>query len=240
MSKKFDVVIGNPPYQEEAQGGGHPRHAGLPPVHGRGLRGREEGRAHHPGALPVQRGLHAQGVEREDARRRAPDRRRITSPTANRSVSGPYGPHQGRHRRHLPRLGAQARPHRLLHQAPRAQHDPAQGRRVRNGTSSRLWASRAHASYRYTDKLYEDNPEARALRPEGNTALVNTNAFEQFSFLYHDEQPDDGHEYVRVLGADQERSAPPAGFAASYVTGPESFDKYKVVGPGGERVGVDN
>ena len=39
-------------------------------------------------------------------------------------------------------------------------------------------------SYRYTDKLYEDHPEALELRPEGNAALVNTNAFEQFSFLY--------------------------------------------------------
>lgn len=57
-------------------------------------------------------------------------------------------------------------------------------------------------SYRYTDKLYEDYPEARALRPEGNAALVNTNTFEQFSFLYSAGQPDDAQPYVRVLGLD--------------------------------------
>src|SRR5207248_211430 len=54
-------------------------------------------------------------------------------------------------------------------------------------------------SYRYTEKLYEDHPEALGLRPGGNAALVNTNAFEQFSFLYHVEQPNDD-KYVQLLG----------------------------------------
>ena len=53
---------------------------------------------------------------------------------------------------------------------------------------------------RYTAKLYEDHDEALALRPEGNQALVNTNAFEMFSFLFHAEKPSDGNEYVQLLG----------------------------------------
>ena len=64
-------------------------------------------------------------------------------------------------------------------------------------------------AYRYTDKLYEDHPEALALRPEGNTALVNTNAFELFSFLYHDQKPSDGNEYVRAPRSDQEQARIP-------------------------------
>ena len=43
-------------------------------------------------------------------------------------------------------------------------------------------------SYRYTDKLHEDHPEA-LLYARGQPALVNTNAFEQFSFLYHENSP---------------------------------------------------
>ncbi len=35
------------------------------------------------------------------------------------------------------------------------------------------------------------------MRAGGNAALVNTNAFEQFSFLYHAEQPSDDHDMFR-------------------------------------------
>ena len=85
-------------------------------------------------------------------------------------------------------------------------------------------------SYRYTAKLYDDNPDARALRPAGNEALVSTNAFEQFSFLYLVERPHDGQSYVRVLGLDGKKRAS-RWIRSDYVTGPENFDKFKVVAP---------
>lgn len=85
-------------------------------------------------------------------------------------------------------------------------------------------------SYRYTDKLYEDHPEALKLRPEGNTALVNTNTFEQFSFLYYETRPADDHEYVQVLGVIKNKRFR-RWIRSEYVTGPESFDKYKVALP---------
>jgi hypothetical protein len=85
-------------------------------------------------------------------------------------------------------------------------------------------------SYRYTDRLYEDHPEARALRPEGNTALVNTNTFEQFSFLYHAALPEDAHKYVQILGVIKNKRHY-RWIRSDYITGPESFDKYKVAIP---------
>jgi hypothetical protein len=85
-------------------------------------------------------------------------------------------------------------------------------------------------TYRYTDKLYEDHPEARSLRPEGNTALVNTNAFEQFAFLYHSDKPADGNEYVRVYGL-AERTRSYRWILRDYLTGPDAFYKYKVIVP---------
>lgn len=85
-------------------------------------------------------------------------------------------------------------------------------------------------SYRYTDKLYEDHQEARALRPVGNAALVNTNTFEQFSFLYHADKPADGNEYVRVLGLIKNKRVS-RWIRGEYITGPESYDKFKVVVP---------
>lgn len=85
-------------------------------------------------------------------------------------------------------------------------------------------------SYRYTDKLYEDHPQALELRPEGNAALVNTNAFELFSFLFHEFQPVDGYEYVQVLGLIKNKRFR-RWIRSEYLIGPESFDKYKVALP---------
>jgi hypothetical protein len=93
-------------------------------------------------------------------------------------------------------------------------------------------------SYRYTAELYDDHPDARALRPAGNEALVSTNAFEQFSFLYFSERPDDGQAYVRVLGLDGKKRAY-RWIRSEYVTGPENFKKYKVVAPASRGLGKE-
>jgi len=85
-------------------------------------------------------------------------------------------------------------------------------------------------SYRYTEKLYHDHPEALGLRPVGNAALVNTNAFEQFSFLYHAEKPSDADKYVQVLGVIKNKRLF-RWIRGEYITGPESFGKYKVAIP---------
>ncbi len=82
-------------------------------------------------------------------------------------------------------------------------------------------------SYRYSDQLYQDHPDARALRPDGNTALVNTNTFEQFSFLYCAGRPSDGHEYTQVLGLIKNKRVL-RWIRSSYMTGPASFGTYRV------------
>lgn len=85
-------------------------------------------------------------------------------------------------------------------------------------------------SYRYTDKLYADHPDARALRPAGNEALVSTNSFELFSEIYLCERPNDGFEYVRVLGL-AGRTRAYRWIRRDYLTGPESFSRFKVIVP---------
>lgn len=85
-------------------------------------------------------------------------------------------------------------------------------------------------SYRYADKLYEDHPEALRLRPEGNTALINTNAFEQFSFLFYETRPADDHEYSQVLGVIKNKRYR-RWIRSEYITGPDGFDRYKVALP---------
>lgn len=85
-------------------------------------------------------------------------------------------------------------------------------------------------SYRYAEALYADHPEGRALRPQGNAALINTNAFEQFEFVFHDAKPADEHEYVRVLGLIKNKRLT-RWVRRDYVTGPASFEAFKVVVP---------
>jgi Eco57I restriction-modification methylase len=86
-------------------------------------------------------------------------------------------------------------------------------------------------SYRYTTKLYDDNPGARALRPAGNEALVSTNTFEQFSFVFSAERPDDGRSYVRVLGLDGKGKRTYRWIRSEYISGPTSFAAFKVALP---------
>jgi hypothetical protein len=59
---------------------------------------------------------------------------------------------------------------------------------------------------------------------------VNTNTFEQFSFLYHADKPTDGREYVRVLGVVKNKRGS-RWIRSDYITGPESYGKFKVVLP---------
>lgn len=91
-------------------------------------------------------------------------------------------------------------------------------------------------SYRFTDKLYEDFPQALKLRPEGNAALVSTNTFEQFAFVYHEDRPDDGGDYVQVLGLIRNNRVL-RWLRSDYITGPESFHAFKVVVPAANGAG---
>lgn len=85
-------------------------------------------------------------------------------------------------------------------------------------------------SYRFTNKLYDDHPHARALRPEGNAALVNTNTFEQFSFLYAEDHPEGDVPYIQLLGVIKNRRNY-RWIRSEYITGPGSLDRYKVAVP---------
>lgn len=228
MSKKFDVVIGNPPYQEEAQGSGtrdtpiyHLFMDAAYQVADRVVLITPARFLFNAGFTPKAWNEKMLADEHlcvahyeSDSNRLFPS---LTDPIKGgiavtyRDATQKRGP-IGFFTKH-PQLNA------ILH---KVQESGAASLESLGITSSR--------SYRYTDKLYADHPEAIDLRPDGNAALVNTNTFEQFSFLFDTEKPDDTNDYVRVHGVIKNKRV----FRwtrSDYLTGPESFDKFKVAVP---------
>ncbi len=226
MTKKFDVVIGNPPYQEEAQGEGT---RDTPVYHLFMDAAYEVGKK--AVLITPARFLFNAGFTPKAWNEKMLADRHLTVPIYVRDSSELFPGTKIRAGiavtyRDAERAGAPIETftaydelNSILHKVRESGATPLEQAGI---TSSR--------SYRYTEKLYEDHPEARALRPDGNAALVNTNTFEQFSFLYHGERPSDGGEYVQVLGVIKNKRYR-RWIRSEYITGPESFDKYKVALP---------
>ncbi|WP_426594916.1 Eco57I restriction-modification methylase domain-containing protein [Cellulomonas sp. McL0617] len=82
-------------------------------------------------------------------------------------------------------------------------------------------------SYRYTDKMHRDYPKASELLSAGHHYVVGTSAFHRVSFLYHDTPPNDGQEYVQVLGLDGKKRSI-RWIRSEYVTGPSALGRWKV------------
>ncbi|WP_407343535.1 Eco57I restriction-modification methylase domain-containing protein [Pengzhenrongella phosphoraccumulans] len=81
--------------------------------------------------------------------------------------------------------------------------------------------------HRYTDKMHEENPDARALMSEGNPNKLDAGAFGRLPFLFHEDVPLDGRDYVEVSGLSG-RKRTTRWLRRDYITGPPSFGAYKV------------
>lgn len=224
MNKKFDVVIGNPPYQEEAQGGGT---RDTPVYHQFMDAAYEVG--NKVVLITPARFLFNAGFTPKAWNERMLADPHLTVPhyvpnsdqlfpgtdiKGGIAVTYRDAEHDGEA---IGTFTSYPELNTILHKVLEA-----------GGASLEAIGITSSRSYRYTDKLYEDHPEARALRPEGNAALVNTNAFEQFAFLYHEDKPDDRGAYVPVLGLIKNKRTS-RWIRSDYLTGPDSYGKFKVV-----------
>ena len=228
MTKKFDVVIGNPPYQEEAQGEG----TRDTPIYHQFMDAAYEVGTKAVLITPARFLFNAGLTPKAWNEKMLADEHLIVAhyesdsnvlfPSLADPIKGGVAVTYRDSERKLGPIGFFAKHlelNAILHKVRESGADFIETLGI---TSSR--------SYRYTAKLYEDHPEAISLRPEGNTALVNTNAFEQFSFLYYEEKPSDGNDYVRLVGVVKNRRAS-RWLRDEYLTGPESFGRYKVAVP---------
>ena len=83
-------------------------------------------------------------------------------------------------------------------------------------------------AYAFTRFMHEAHAEATALMSSDAQFRVSTNTFEQLDFLFHSDRPSDGDEYVRVLGLIKNQRLY-RWIRSDYITGPESFERFKVV-----------
>ncbi|BDZ48257.1 hypothetical protein GCM10025867_04980 [Frondihabitans sucicola] len=228
MPKKFDVVIGNPPYQEEAQGLG----TRDTPIYHLFMNAAYEVGEKVVLITPARFLFNAGFTPKAWNEKMLADEHIMVAyfesdsnhlfPSLTDPIKGGIAVTYRDANRELGPIGFFARHPEL---------NTILGNVAKSGGGSLeelgITSSR---SYRYTNKLYADHPEAMALRPEGNSALINTNTFEQFSSIYHVEKPADADEYVRILGVIKNRRVF-RWIRSDYVSGPGSFDKFKVAVP---------
>jgi type II restriction enzyme len=58
----------------------------------------------------------------------------------------------------------------------------------------------SRTSYRLTDAMHKDNPNAIKFLSKGHPYDMSTNIFELLPFIFHDIKPNDGHQYICILG----------------------------------------
>lgn len=224
MGKKFDVVIGNPPYQEEAQGGGT---RDTPIYHQFMDAAYEVGTKvvlitparflFNAGFTPKAWNEKMLADEHLSVAHYEPDSNRLF-PSLTDPIKGGIAVTYRDSERDLgpidfftshPELNA------ILHKVRES------------GTTFIDGEVSSGRAYAFTQAMHDAYPEATGAMSSDAQFRVSTNAFEQLAFLFHETRPDDGNEYVRLAGVIKNRRAS-RWLRREYLTGPESFGKYKV------------
>lgn len=82
-------------------------------------------------------------------------------------------------------------------------------------------------AYRLTDKMHKDYPKAIEQLSKGHAYDMSTNIFERLPQIFFDEKPNDGAEYIRILGRVKNERAYKY-VKREYVNIVSNLDKYKI------------
>lgn len=226
MSKKFDVVIGNPPYQEEAKGDG----TRDTPVYHQFMDAAHQLADKAILITPGRFLFNAGFTPKQWNRKMLADPHLSVAEYVENSgdlfpgtdiKGGIAVTYRDQHQQIGP-IGTFTRYpelQRVLKKVEDLSGDPLDKAGI---TTSQ--------TYRYMDALYQDHPEAIALRPPSNLALISTNTIEQFPFIYHEVLPEDGHSYTEVMGL-LKGTRVKRWIRSDYVSGPVCLDSFKVMVP---------
>ena len=222
MGKKFDVVIGNPPYQEEAQGAG----TRDTPVYHLFMDAAYEV-ANKTVLITPARFLFNAGFTPKAWNAKMLADRHLSVPhyVPNSSdlfpgtdikagIAVTYW-EKARDEEPIDTFTSYPELNGIL-QKVNAAHDLSIASTVSSGRA-----------YAYAESMHQDNPQASALMSKDAQFRVSTNAFEKLPFIFHEVAPDDGFEYVKVLGLLKNRRAY-RWVRRDYVVVPGSFGRFKV------------
>lgn len=227
MSKKFDVVIGNPPYQEEAQGAG----TRDTPIYHRFMDAAYEvGRKavlvtparflFNAGFTPKAWNDKMLADEHLSVAYFEPDSN-LLFPSLTDPIKGGIAVTYRDSERELGPIGFFARHPELNTILHRVQE---------SGTPSIDKDVSSGRAYAFTKEMHDAHPEASSKMSSDAQFRVSTNAFEELAFLFHQSRQGDGSDYAQFLGVIANRRVF-RWIRSEYITGPESFDMYKVAVP---------
>lgn len=92
-------------------------------------------------------------------------------------------------------------------------------------------------AYRLTDKMHEEHPEALSQLSSGHAYDMSTNIFERLPQIFYDEKPNDGAEYIKILGREKNERVYKY-IKREYVNNVINLDKYKILIPKANGIGA--
>lgn len=90
------------------------------------------------------------------------------------------------------------------------------------------------SNYQYTEKILEDFPE---LRGKITKSQIKTNAFDKLTQIFFDKKPENGEEYIQLIGR-QNNERTYKWIKRDYITDGTNLNKYKVILPNSNGTGA--
>ena len=95
----------------------------------------------------------------------------------------------------------------------------------------------SRTAYRFTNVMHEEHPEAESQLSRGHAYDVSTNIFERLPQIFHYTKPNDGNDYIGIYGrAENERSV--MYVRRDYIKHVSNLDSYKLFLPKASGTGV--
>ena len=84
--------------------------------------------------------------------------------------------------------------------------------------------------YKYSEMLHEEHPEAESLLSDNHKYDIKTSAFDRLAFIFLDERPNDEYSYIQFLGF-QNNKRVYKWVRRDYISEHQSLQKYKLIIP---------